>query len=87
VTLEGGTRIELETLFWQLPAQALPLLGRLVEDLGLELSDDGSVPCDDSQQTNVPGLYVAGDLQRWAGAVRAAAWGGEAAIHIVKTWY
>jgi len=87
VDLTDGTGVPVETLLWQPRSKPVPLLRDLVERLGLELDEAGRVVSDESQQTNVPGLYVAGDLRGWAGAVRAAAEGGEAAIHMVKHWY
>jgi len=86
VTLSNGTEVRLETLFWQPPSEPVPLLRALVEGLGLALDENGWVVHGEGQQTNVPGLYVAGDLGGWAGAIRAAAEGGEAAIHMIKNW-
>jgi thioredoxin reductase (NADPH) len=32
--------------------------------VGLDLSGDGCIPCDDHQRTSVQGLYAAGDVVR-----------------------
>jgi len=87
VELSDGSSVAVETLFWQPRGEPQPLLHDLVERLGLELDDAGRVVSDENQETNVPGLYVAGDLQGWSGAIRAAAEAGEAAIHMVKHWF
>lgn len=36
----------------------------LFDDLGLELTDRGTVAVNDSKQTNVPGIFAAGDCER-----------------------
>jgi thioredoxin reductase (NADPH) len=34
----------------------------LAEQVGAEIAEDGTLPVDDHQRTNVPGLYAAGDV-------------------------
>jgi thioredoxin reductase len=53
------------------------------ENLGCELDENGSVMCDGHAATNVPGLYVAGNVRGGVHlAIVAAAEGAEAAIAI-----
>lgn len=55
----------------------------LPEDLGCEFDAEGSVKCDGHAATNVPGLYVAGNVRGGIHlAIVAAAEGAEAAIAI-----
>lgn len=55
----------------------------LAARLGCELDDEGSVKCDGHAATNVPGLYVAGNVRGGVHlAIVAAAEGAEAAIAI-----
>ena len=87
VTLDGGETIEVGTLLWT-PAEApAPLIAGLVEEMGLELGDDGYVAVDEAQRTNVPRLWAAGDVQGWMGAIESAGAGGMAAAMIVHDWY
>ena len=41
-----------------------PVRGRLLDDLGVRMTDRGTVWRDASWRTSVPGVYAAGDLQR-----------------------
>ncbi len=41
-----------------------PVRGRLLDDLGVRMTDRGTVWRDGSWRTSVPGVYAAGDLQR-----------------------
>ncbi len=55
----------------------------LPENLGCQLDDEGSVKCNGHAATNVPGLYVAGNVRGGIHlAIVAAAEGAEAAIAI-----
>lgn len=55
----------------------------LPENLGCEFDDEGSVKCNGHAATNVPGLYVAGNVRGGVHlAIVAAAEGAEAAIAI-----
>lgn len=55
----------------------------LPENLGCDLDDEGSVKCNGHAATNVPGLYVAGNVRGGIHlAIVAAAEGAEAAIAI-----
>ncbi|MDD9971866.1 MAG: NAD(P)/FAD-dependent oxidoreductase, partial [Myxococcales bacterium] len=87
VSLDSGSRVAVETLLWEPPRTRAPLLNRMVEDLGLDVSDKGIVESDGRQGTNVPGLYVAGDLLGWTGALGAAGGGNVAATRIIKEWF
>jgi thioredoxin reductase len=88
VSLESGEKIEAGTLLWIPPKRPSPLIQRLVENLGLELNKQGYVNADKMQQTNIKGLYAAGDVQNpYSGALEAAYTGGMAAFSIVREWY
>ncbi len=87
VTLESGEKIEVETLLW-IPSKRLsPLIQRLVENLGLELDEQGNVKTDPMQKTNVKGLYAAGDVKGSLGALVAANDGGIAGVSIAHEWH
>jgi pyruvate/2-oxoglutarate dehydrogenase complex dihydrolipoamide dehydrogenase (E3) component len=58
-----------------------------VENLGLELDEQGFVKTDTMQQTNVKGLFAAGDAHGSMGALAAAHDGGIAAASIVHEWF
>ena len=85
--LDSGETLEVGTLLWTLPERAAPLIGRLVEALGLKLDENGYVAADEAQRTNVDRLWAAGDVQGWAGAIEAATLGSMAATMIVREWY
>jgi thioredoxin reductase len=87
VSLESGEKIEVDTLLWIPPKRPSQLIQRLVENLGLELDEQGYVKTDEMQQTNVKGLFAAGDVQGSMGALAAAYDGGMAATSIVHEWY
>jgi thioredoxin reductase len=89
VSLDSGEKIEVDTLFWVPPKRPSPLIQKLVENLGLELDKQGNVKADEMQQTNVKGLYAAGDvhLNRPMGVLAAAYDGAMAATSIVLEWY
>jgi thioredoxin reductase len=88
VSLESGEKIEVDTLLWIPSKRPSPLIQRLVENLGLELDEQGYVKTDEMQQTNVKGLFAAGDVQNpYSGALEAAYKGGIAATSIVHEWY
>lgn len=73
VLLESGEMIEVDTLLWVPPKRASPLLQRLIDNLGLELDGQGYAKTDKMQQTNVKGLFAAGDVQNpYSGALEAA---------------
>ena len=55
--------------------------------MGLELDEQGYVKTDEMQQTNVKGLFAAGDVQGSMGALAAAYDGGMAATSIVHEWH
>jgi thioredoxin reductase len=87
VTLESGEKIEVETLLWIPSKRPSPLIQRLVENLGLELDEQGNVKTDPMQKTNVKGLYAAGDVNGSMGALVAANDGGIAGVSIAHEWY
>ncbi|MFE0644096.1 NAD(P)/FAD-dependent oxidoreductase [Streptomyces sp. NPDC058877] len=81
VEFADGTLLERQTLLWPRPQRQVPLVERLVAEHGLALGD-GYVAVDDGRQTNIPGLYAAGDLtgRTWEqGAVPAVTAGAAAA--------
>jgi thioredoxin reductase len=63
VSFESGEKIEVDTLLWIPLKRPSPLIQRLVENLGLELDEQGYVKTDEMQQTNIKGLFAAGDVQ------------------------
>ncbi|MFJ3979352.1 NAD(P)/FAD-dependent oxidoreductase [Streptomyces sp. NPDC090021] len=89
VELADGTLLARQTLLWSPPQQQVPLVTRLTTTLGLALNEDGFLTVGADRQTNVPGLYAAGDLTtQWEqGAMNAAGAGAAAAdaIHFART--
>ncbi|GJD51027.1 Thioredoxin reductase [Methylobacterium crusticola] len=80
VRLRDGDSVACAALFFT-PAACEP--SRLVARLGCELTAKGTVPTRDYEQTNVPGLFVAGDASRRVQlAIVAAAEGAMAAFAI-----
>jgi thioredoxin reductase len=64
------------------------LIQRLVKSFELELTELGYVKTDRMQQTNINGLYAAGDVQNpYSGALEAAYTGGMAAFSMVREWH
>jgi thioredoxin reductase (NADPH) len=61
LTTKGGILIPLDQLFNQ---QGATPQTKLAEDLGVRLSADGYIQIDTDQQTNIPGVYAAGDVTR-----------------------
>lgn len=80
VRLRDGEAMECGALFFTTgPCIPSPLVARL----GCDLSRKGTVPTGDYEETNVPGLYVAGDASRRVQlAIVAAAEGAMAAFAI-----
>jgi thioredoxin reductase len=87
VTLDSGEKIEVDTLLWIPPKRPSQLIQRLIENLGLEVDDQGNVKTDEMRQTNVKGLFAAGDVKGSMGALAAAYDGWMASIEIVHGWY
>jgi thioredoxin reductase len=88
VSLESGEKIEVGTLLWIPSKRPSPLIQILVKNFGLELNEQGYVNTDKMQQTNIKGLYAAGDVQNpYSGALEAAYTGGMAAFSMVREWY
>ena len=87
VTLDSGEQVQVETLLWRPPEKPSPLIERLVKNLGLELDKLGYVKTDETKETNVKGLFAAGDVQGWQGALGSADAGGLAARTIARKWY
>nr|MDQ3818467.1 NAD(P)/FAD-dependent oxidoreductase [Acidobacteriota bacterium] len=84
VRFENGEALECDALFFNLGTE---MAGDLHEMIGCKLDEEcGLVWVDDEQQTNVPGVYAAGDITpRSQLAIVAAAEGAMAAIHIHKS--
>jgi thioredoxin reductase len=90
VLLDSGENIQVETLLWIPPVKQSPLIRRLVENMDLQVDEEGYVKTDEKLQTNVKGLFAAGDVQgrsRSIGALTAAYNSGMAATSIVHEWY
>ena len=86
VILEGGKRVDVETLWWTLPERPSALAERLVSGLGLETDDAGYIATDESHLTNVDGIWAIGDVEGWSGGLGAAEAGRKTATAIVKGW-
>ena len=89
VLLESGENIQVDTLLWIPQVKPIQLIQRLIENLGLELNEQGYIKTDEKLRTNVKGLYAAGDVKGTSpiGALAAAYNGGMAATSIVHEWY
>lgn len=87
VTLDDGQRIEVGTLLVTPDERAAPLIDGLTDTLGLALDEHGYVTVDNSQKTNVSGLWAAGDVQGTMGAIASANAGSVAASMIVHGWF
>lgn len=87
VSLDSGEKLEIGTLLWIPPKNPAPLVHTLVENLGLEVDDEGYVKTNNAQQTNVNHLWAAGDVQNGRWALDATYTGGKAANMIIKEWY
>ena len=88
ILLNSGEKIETETLIWIPSKRPSPLIQKLVENMDVELDQQGYLKTDKMQQTNIKGLYAAGDVQNpFSGAIEAAYTGGMSAISIVHEWY
>lgn len=89
VTLESGENVQVDTLLWTPRVKPIQLIQRLVENLGLDLNEQGYIKTDEKLRTNVKGLYAAGDVKGSSpiGALAAAYNGGIAATSIVHEWY
>jgi thioredoxin reductase len=88
VTLGSGEQIEVDTLWWVPYRRPSQLIQGLVENLRLELDEQqGNIKIDNKQETNVKGLYAAGDVAGSMGALGAAHDGGKAATSIMHKWY
>src|SRR5215217_270152 len=87
VSLESGEKIEVDTLLWIPSKRPSQLIQSLVENLGLEVDEQGNVKTDQMQKTNVKELYAAGDVAGSMGALAAAYDGAKVATSIVHEWY
>jgi thioredoxin reductase len=83
IVFEGGRRLARRRLFFDLPCHAQSSLPR---ELGCRMRRDGSVHCTGYEATDVPGVFVAGNI---AGDVQlvifAAAEGAKAAFGINRS--
>ncbi len=88
VTIDSVKKIEIDTLWWKPSRRPSQLIQRLIENLGLDVDEQqGNIKTDKKQQTNVKGLFAAGDVAGSDGALGAAHDGGKAATSIVHKWY
>ena len=89
IALDSGEKIKVDTLYWIPSRRSSPLIQKLVENLGLELDGQANIKTDEMRETNVKGLYAAGDVRGPIpiGALAAAYDGGMAATSIVRGWY
>jgi pyruvate/2-oxoglutarate dehydrogenase complex dihydrolipoamide dehydrogenase (E3) component len=89
VSFESGENIQVDILLRIPRVKPIQLIQRLVENLGLEINEQGYIKTDEKLQKNVKGLYAAGDVKGSSpiGALAAAYNGGIAATSIVHEWY
>jgi thioredoxin reductase len=89
VILKSGENIQVDTLLWIPQVKQIQLIQRLIENFGLELNEQGYIKTNEKLQTNIEGLYAAGDVKGSSpiGALAAAYNGGIAATSIVHEWY
>lgn len=78
VELDNSEELELDGLFIEIGSTPN---SDLVDEIDIEVSDDGYIKTDEERRTNVPGVYAAGDVidSPLKQAVTAAAQGAEAA--------
>jgi thioredoxin reductase len=76
VIRKDGSEIPCDAVLLHAP---LRRRGRLVESLGLDLTDDGFVAIDALTHTSLPGVYAAGDLAAWPQQVPVAIGSGHTA--------
>jgi thioredoxin reductase len=80
IEFANGPALQCRALFFVSPA---PQRSSLPARLGCEFDDTGAVHCDGNAATNVPGLFVAGNVRCGLHlAIMAAAEGAEAAVAI-----
>lgn len=87
VTLDTGERVAVETLLWTPPEEQSPLVRRLIDKFDLAVNEMGHLQTSDYQETAIKGLYAAGDVQGWSGAIEAAVAGSMAGSMIAHSWY
>ena len=85
--LDTGERVDDETLLWTPPEEQSDLVKKLIDRFGLELNEMGYLKTDEQQETNMKGIYAAGDVQGSSGGIEAAVAGSVAASTIVHRWY
>jgi thioredoxin reductase (NADPH) len=79
VLLDNGQDLELDGLFIEIGGTPVSVF---CKDLGLELNDKGEIVVNEKSETNVPGVYAAGDVtdSPYKQAITAAAQGAKAAV-------
>tara|TARA_B100001123_G_scaffold451152_1_gene627786 strand:+ start:8801 stop:10513 length:1713 start_codon:yes stop_codon:yes gene_type:complete len=87
VTLAGGENVPIETLLWSPDELPVPLVERLSRDLGLVVDNAGFIAVNQLQQTNVEGIWAAGDAIASTMALDSARSGGAVAMLIVQGWF
>jgi glutamate synthase (NADPH/NADH) small chain len=60
--------------------------GRLLDELGVRMTDRGTVARDDRWMTSVPGVFTAGDMQRGQSLIVWAIADGRQAARSVDAW-
>ena len=92
--MEGGKFVKVDGTDFELEADlvllAMGFVGPeregLLTDLGVELTDRGNVARDDDYATNVPGVFVAGDMGRGQSLIVWAIAEGRAAAAAVDNY-
>jgi len=82
-SIEGGTEIETEKVLVSI-GRSFNTKGIGLEDIGVELNENGSIKVDDFMRTNIDGIYAIGDAAgKWLLAYTASAEGTIAAANCV----
>ncbi len=79
VLLDNGQEVEMSAVFIEIGGTPVSVF---CKGLGLELNDKGEIAVNEKSETNVPGVYAAGDVTDgpYKQAITAAAQGAKAAV-------
>ncbi|KAB8030606.1 NAD(P)/FAD-dependent oxidoreductase [Fluviispira multicolorata] len=87
LTLENEIQVDIESILWTLPERPSPLIQKLVQNFQIELNEAGYLKIDSCKETSVKGIWAAGDIHGWSGAIQAAAAGEAAAVAMTHKWF
>jgi thioredoxin reductase len=84
VEFDDGRVLERETLVWTPPQRQQAVVTRAIDELDLTVDEAGFVSVNETQCTNLPGLYAAGDVaSRWKQSFTASAAAGATAADAI----